>query len=57
MWFDNAVVRGAGMASLHQAAAVVLETDGSLHVLPELTGDLSALRGVRGIPGEVVDSS
>lgn len=53
----RAVVRGAGLASLQQAAAVVLETDGSLHVLPELTGDLSALRDVRGIPDHAAGCS
>ena len=29
------VVRGAGLGSLEQAGAVVLETDGSFHVLPK----------------------
>jgi uncharacterized membrane protein YcaP (DUF421 family) len=39
----ESVVRGAGLSSLRRAGAVVLETDGSFHVLPELRSDESAL--------------
>lgn len=45
----RSVVRGAGLASVRQAAAVVLETDGSLHALTDLDGDLSALADVQGM--------
>lgn len=48
----ESVVRGAGLASLADAAAVILETDGSFHVLGQLDGDRSALRRVQGMPGE-----
>lgn len=44
----ESVVRGAGLSSLREAAAVILETDGSFHVLAELGTDRSALRQVRG---------
>ena len=44
----ESVVRGAGLSSLGDAAAVILETDGSFHVLADLGSDCSALRQVRG---------
>jgi uncharacterized membrane protein YcaP (DUF421 family) len=43
----ESVVRGSGLGSLAQAGAVVLETDGSFHVLSELQGDCSALPAVK----------
>jgi hypothetical protein len=39
----ESVVRGAGLASLDDVAAVVLETDGTFHVLRDLAGAGSAL--------------
>lgn len=39
------VVRGAGLGSLEQAGAVVLETDGSFHVLPKGQAEGSAMPG------------
>jgi uncharacterized membrane protein YcaP (DUF421 family) len=39
------VVRRAGMGSLEQAGAVVLETDGSFHVLPKGQAEGSAMPG------------
>lgn len=39
----ESVVRGSGLSSLAAAGAVVLETDGSFHVLTELGQDVSAL--------------
>ncbi|MDP3151908.1 MAG: hypothetical protein Q8N23_04525 [Archangium sp.] len=42
-----AAVRGAGQPRLEDAGAVVLETDGSLHVLNPLRGAASTLEGVR----------
>lgn len=44
----ESVVRGAGLSSLGEAAAVILETDGSFHVLAEIGADRSALQQVRG---------
>jgi uncharacterized membrane protein YcaP (DUF421 family) len=44
----ESVVRGAGLSSTAEAAAVILETDGSFHVLAELGSDCSALNQVRG---------
>lgn len=42
-----AAVRGAGLASMHDVAAVVLETDGSVSVIPKrATSDQSALNDV-----------
>jgi uncharacterized membrane protein YcaP (DUF421 family) len=46
----ESVVRGAGLSSLGEAAAVILETDGSFHVLGEIGADCTALHGVRGFP-------
>jgi uncharacterized membrane protein YcaP (DUF421 family) len=45
----ESVVRGAGLSSTAEAAAVILETDGSFHVLTELGADCSA--GARRSPG------
>ncbi len=46
-----AVVRGSGLASLEEAEAVVLETDGSFHVITSAdASDRSALHDVRGWP-------
>lgn len=39
----KAVVRGAGLGALDQAGAVVLESDGSFHVLPMAQADGSAV--------------
>lgn len=39
----ESVVRGAGISSLQEVGAVLLETDGSFHVVPKLGADLSAL--------------
>jgi len=39
----ESVVRGAGLTDLKQAEAVVLETDGSFHVMASRGGDGSAL--------------
>lgn len=39
----KAVVRGAGLSSLEQAGAVVLESDGSFHVLPKGQSEGSAM--------------
>jgi uncharacterized membrane protein YcaP (DUF421 family) len=44
----EAAVRGAGLASLEQARVVVLETDGSLHVIESMEAGCSALSGVKG---------
>ncbi|MDQ3058888.1 MAG: DUF421 domain-containing protein [Pseudomonadota bacterium] len=44
----ESVVRGAGLCSLSQAGAVVLETDGSFHVLTQLQEDCSALPDMDG---------
>ena len=41
----ESVVRGAGMGSLDQAGAVVLETDGTFHVRPKGQADGSAMPG------------
>ncbi|MEO5659675.1 MAG: YetF domain-containing protein [Polaromonas sp.] len=41
----ESVVRGAGLGSLEQAGAVVLETDGTFHVLPKGQADGSAMPG------------
>ena len=41
----ESVVRGAGMGALEQAGAVVLETDGTFHVLPQGQADGSAVPG------------
>lgn len=40
-------LRSAGVARLDQAAAVVLETDGSLSVIPAGDGPLDVLQGVK----------
>ena len=53
----ESVVRGAGLSSVYDAAAVILETDGSFHVLPALQGDCSALHRVRGMPPESTGNS
>lgn len=45
----ESVVRGAGLSSLSCAAAVILETDGSFHVVNELKGDRSAMRHLAGV--------
>jgi uncharacterized membrane protein YcaP (DUF421 family) len=50
----ESVVRGAGMSSLSDAAAVILETDGSFHVVKELKSDSSAMRHVRGASNEAM---
>lgn len=42
-----AALRQSGIARIEDAGAVVLETDGSLSVLPSLPADPTALRGVR----------
>lgn len=39
----ESVVRGAGLGSLDQAGVLVLETDGTLHVLPKGQADGSAM--------------
>lgn len=39
----ESVVRGAGLGSLEQIGAVVLETDGTFHVLPREQADGSAM--------------
>lgn len=39
----ESVVRGAGLSSLSDAAAVILETDGSFHLVFDLAGNGSAL--------------
>lgn len=39
----ESAVRGAGLSSLEQAQAVVLETDGSLHVMESLEAGCSAM--------------
>ena len=41
----ESVVRGAGMGALEQAGAVVLETDGTFHVLPKGQADGSLMPG------------
>ena len=41
----ESVVRGAGLGSLDQAGAVVLETDGTFHVLPKGQAEGSAMPG------------
>ncbi|MBG6075797.1 DUF421 domain-containing protein [Polaromonas sp. CG_9.11] len=41
----ESVVRGAGLGALEQAGVVVLETDGSFHVLPRGQADGSAMPG------------
>lgn len=46
----DSVVRGSGLSSTAHAAAVILETDGSFHVLGEIGADCTALHGVRGFP-------
>lgn len=47
----RAAVRAAGFVSLHDAEAVVLETDGSFSVVGRGSGDgASSLEGVRGLP-------
>jgi uncharacterized membrane protein YcaP (DUF421 family) len=48
----RSAIRGAGLARLEDAGAVVLETDGSLQVLRAgaISGSLSALQDVRGLP-------
>ena len=51
----ESVVRGAGLSSTAQAAAVILETDGTFHVLGEVGSDCSALGRVRGFPEEALD--
>jgi uncharacterized membrane protein YcaP (DUF421 family) len=48
----HAALRGAGVASLDEAAAVVLETDGSFSVLRNAAGERSTLKGVERRPGE-----
>jgi uncharacterized membrane protein YcaP (DUF421 family) len=48
----RAALRASGLASLGEAAAVVLETDGSFSVIAEgESDDRSSLDGVRGFPG------
>lgn len=46
----EAAVRGSGLASLSDAAAVVLETDGSLHVMQHARADGSAFAHVVNVP-------
>ena len=48
----HSALRASGIASLDDVAAVVLETDGSVAVVPSTSEapNLSALRGVRGFP-------
>lgn len=46
----RAVVRGQGIGDLEQVAAVILESDASLHVIPDTRGALDSLRDVRGAP-------
>lgn len=43
-------VRQAGIGDLDEVEAVVLETDGSISVIPRLSGQRRALRDVRGWP-------
>ncbi len=45
----ESVVRGAGLGSLEQAGAVVLETDGTFHVLPKGQAEGSAMPGGRAL--------
>jgi uncharacterized membrane protein YcaP (DUF421 family) len=42
----DAAVRNAGVGRLEEVAAVVLETDGSMSVIPCAEGELTALRSV-----------
>ena len=42
----DAAIRTAGIGRLEEAAAVVLETDGSMSVIRRADGDLTALRSV-----------
>lgn len=44
----ESVVRGAGLCSLSQAGAVVLETDGTFHVLAQLQDDCPVLPDMEG---------
>lgn len=46
----ESVIRGSGLSSVAQTAAVILETDGSFHVLGELGADCTVLHRVRGFP-------
>ena len=46
----RAVIRGQGIGDVEQVAAVVLESDASLHVIPAGRGALTALSDVRGAP-------
>lgn len=47
----RAVVRGHGLPTVEQVAALVLETDGTFHVLPlPEMGEHSALKDVHGVP-------
>lgn len=46
----NAAIRGHGLSCARDAAAVVLETDGSLHVLTQARHGDSAIRSVQGVP-------
>jgi uncharacterized membrane protein YcaP (DUF421 family) len=46
-----AAVRNAGLASLADVYAVVLEIDGSFSIIADRPADPSAMKGVRGFPG------
>ena len=46
----ESVVRGAGLGALEAAGAVVLETDGSFHVLPKGQANDSAMPGGTELP-------
>lgn len=50
----RAAVRQQGVAELGQVGAIVLETDGSVTVVPDpgVAGERSALQGVAGFPAE-----
>lgn len=47
----SAVIRGEGYGALKDTRAVILETDGSFHVLPADGGGDTALESVRGYEG------
>lgn len=43
----DAAIRNAGVGCLKDVSAVILETDGSMSVIPHIEGELTVLRSVR----------
>jgi uncharacterized membrane protein YcaP (DUF421 family) len=47
-----AAIRESGLASVDQTAAVVIETSGSITVVGDVSGDLRALKNIKGFPND-----